>query len=176
MRSPHALYQLSQVNHGLGYRGHPSLQVCVLNPTRPGNLMTASAIPRGGTRPNIAKTKSSEKFGFAGIPDIRRGMNTLALQVQQDLGRDPHAGEIFCFRGRRGDLVKLLWHDGVGGCRSIRSGWKPGSSSGRAAAPAKRSRYRRRNSAIFWTNILLELFSRWLSKSVRSREEINGAK
>ncbi|WP_199861149.1 MULTISPECIES: IS66 family insertion sequence element accessory protein TnpB, partial [unclassified Roseovarius] len=30
------------------------------------------------------------------------------------LGRDPHAGEIFCFRGRKGDLVKLLWHDGVG--------------------------------------------------------------
>ena len=41
-------------------------------------------------------------------------MNTLALSVQQGLGRDPHAGEIFCFRGRRGDLVKLLWHDGVG--------------------------------------------------------------
>jgi transposase len=34
--------------------------------------------------------------------------------VQQGLGRDPHAGEIFCFRGRKGDLVKLLWHDGVG--------------------------------------------------------------
>lgn len=32
----------------------------------------------------------------------------------QGLGRDPHAGEIFCFRGRKGDLVKLLWHDGVG--------------------------------------------------------------
>jgi transposase len=41
-------------------------------------------------------------------------MNPLALQVQQGLGRDPHAGEIFCVRGRRGDLVKLLWHDGVG--------------------------------------------------------------
>ena len=41
-------------------------------------------------------------------------MNTLALQVQEGLGRDPHAGEIFCFRGRRGDLVKILWHDGVG--------------------------------------------------------------
>jgi transposase len=38
----------------------------------------------------------------------------LALQVQQGLGRDPHAGEVFCFRGRKGDLVKLLWHDGVG--------------------------------------------------------------
>jgi len=49
-----------------------------------------------------------------GVSDMRRGMNTLALQVQQGLGRDPHVGEIFCFRGRRGDLVKLLWHDGVG--------------------------------------------------------------
>jgi len=38
----------------------------------------------------------------------------LALAVQQSLGRDPHGGEIFCFRGRKGDLVKLLWHDGVG--------------------------------------------------------------
>lgn len=49
-----------------------------------------------------------------GVTDMRRGMNTLALQVQQGLGRDPHAGEIFCFRGRRGDLVKLIWHNGVG--------------------------------------------------------------
>ena len=37
-----------------------------------------------------------------GVTDMRRGMNTLALQVQEGLGRDPHAGEIFCFRGRRG--------------------------------------------------------------------------
>lgn len=49
-----------------------------------------------------------------GVKDMRRGMNTLALQVQQGLGRDPHAGEIFCFRGRQGDLVKILCHDGVG--------------------------------------------------------------
>ena len=28
----------------------------------------------------------------AGVTDMRRGMNTLALQVQQELGRDPHAG------------------------------------------------------------------------------------
>ena len=49
-----------------------------------------------------------------GVTDMRRGMNTLALTVQEGLGRDPHAGEIFCFRGRRGDLIKLLWHDGVG--------------------------------------------------------------
>ena len=41
-------------------------------------------------------------------------MNTLALQVQEDLGRDPHAGDLYIFRGRRGDLVKVLWSDGVG--------------------------------------------------------------
>ena len=45
---------------------------------------------------------------------MRRGMNTLALQVQEDLGRDPHAGDLYVFRGRRGDLVKILWSDGVG--------------------------------------------------------------
>ena len=44
---------------------------------------------------------------------MRRGMNSLALAVQEGLGRDPHGGEIFCFRGRRGELVKLLWLDGV---------------------------------------------------------------
>ena len=42
-----------------------------------------------------------------GVTDMRRGMNTLALQVQQDLGRDPHAGDLFVFRGRRGDRATL---------------------------------------------------------------------
>ena len=50
----------------------------------------------------------------SGVTDMRRGMNTLALQVQEDLGRDPHAGDLYIFRGRRGDLVKILWSDGVG--------------------------------------------------------------
>jgi transposase len=50
----------------------------------------------------------------AGATDMRRGMNGLALQVQQALMRDPHAGDIYVFRGKRGDLVKILWHDGLG--------------------------------------------------------------
>ena len=29
-------------------------------------------------------------------------------------GRDPHAGDLYVFRGKRGDLVKILWHDGLG--------------------------------------------------------------
>lgn len=49
-----------------------------------------------------------------GHTDMRRGMNSLALQVQQALGRDPYAGDLYVFRGRRGDLVKVVWHDGIG--------------------------------------------------------------
>jgi transposase len=50
----------------------------------------------------------------SGHTDMRRGMNGLAALVQQSLGRDPHAGDLFVFRGRRGDLIKILWHDGLG--------------------------------------------------------------
>jgi len=49
-----------------------------------------------------------------GATDMRRGMNGLALQVQQSLRRDPHAGDLYIFRGKRGDLLKILWHDGLG--------------------------------------------------------------
>ena len=49
-----------------------------------------------------------------GYTDMRRGMNGLALQIQEGLKRDPHAGDLFVFRGRRGDLIKILWHDGLG--------------------------------------------------------------
>jgi transposase len=52
----------------------------------------------------------------AGRTDMRKGFDGLALQVQQALQRDPHAGHLFVFRGRRGDLVKILWHDGQGMC------------------------------------------------------------
>jgi transposase len=49
-----------------------------------------------------------------GRTDMRKGMNGLALQVQQALGRDPHAGDLYVFRGARGDLIKIVWHDGIG--------------------------------------------------------------
>lgn len=41
-------------------------------------------------------------------------MNGLALQVQEVLGRDPHAGDLFVFRGRSGDMIKIIWPDGLG--------------------------------------------------------------
>ena len=49
-----------------------------------------------------------------GHTDMRRCMNSLALQVQQALQRDPHAGDLYVFRGRHSYLLKILWHDGLG--------------------------------------------------------------
>ncbi|MER9171604.1 IS66 family insertion sequence element accessory protein TnpB [Mesorhizobium australicum] len=46
--------------------------------------------------------------------DMRRGMQGLALQVQETLGRDPHAGDLYVFRSRSGNLIKIIWHDGLG--------------------------------------------------------------
>jgi transposase len=50
----------------------------------------------------------------AGHTDMRRGMQSLALQVQEGFKRDPHAGDLYVFRGRSGSLIKILWHDGIG--------------------------------------------------------------
>src|SRR4030081_4170156 len=44
------------------------------------------------------------------------GFASLSLQVQEVLRRDPLSGQLFCFRGRRGDLLKVIWHDGQGAC------------------------------------------------------------
>lgn len=51
-----------------------------------------------------------------GHTDMRKGFDGLALSVQERLKMDPHAGQLFVFRGRRGDLIKVLWHDGQGLC------------------------------------------------------------
>lgn len=47
---------------------------------------------------------------------MRKGFPGLALQVQEILRRDPVNGHLFVFRGRRGDLIKIIWHDGQGAC------------------------------------------------------------
>jgi len=49
-----------------------------------------------------------------GHTDMRKGMQGLALLVQEGLGRDPFAGDVFVFRGRGGSLIKAVWHDGIG--------------------------------------------------------------
>ncbi len=52
----------------------------------------------------------------AGVTDMRKGMDGLAALAQTTLSENPFSGQVFVFRGRRGDLVKLLWFDGDGLC------------------------------------------------------------
>ena len=49
-----------------------------------------------------------------GHTDMRRGFPSLARLVQENLKRDPHAGDLYVFRGARGGLIKIIWHDGIG--------------------------------------------------------------
>jgi transposase len=50
----------------------------------------------------------------AGVTDLRRGFTGLSALVQTKLEQSPFSGQVFVFRGRRGDLIKLLWYDGDG--------------------------------------------------------------
>lgn len=52
----------------------------------------------------------------AGVTDLRRGFTGLSALVETALQQDPFAGHLFVFRGRRGDLIKVLWWDGDGMC------------------------------------------------------------
>ena len=52
----------------------------------------------------------------AGVTDMRKGFDGLPALVQTQIAQDPFSGQLFVFRGRRGDRVKLLWWDGDGLC------------------------------------------------------------
>ncbi len=52
----------------------------------------------------------------AGLTDMRRGFDGLAALAQNALAQEPFSGHVFVFRGRRGDIIKLLWWDGQGMC------------------------------------------------------------
>lgn len=64
----------------------------------------------------IPHPASTRVWLCAGVTDMRRGFNGLSAQVDQVLKVDPFSGHLFVFRGRRGDLVKVIWWDGQGAC------------------------------------------------------------
>ena len=64
----------------------------------------------------ISLPPNSHIWIVAGVTDLRRGFTGLSALVQTTLQQDPYAGHVFVFRGRRGDLIKLLWFDGDGLC------------------------------------------------------------
>jgi transposase len=46
--------------------------------------------------------------------DFRRGMDSLCTLVKQVLATDPFAGDVFVFRSKRADRLKILLWDGSG--------------------------------------------------------------
>jgi transposase len=89
----------------------------------------------------IALPAGTRVWVAAGVTDMRKGMDGLAALVQTTLAENPFSGHIFVCRGRRGDLVKLVWFDGDGLClfaRRLERGrfvW-PQAASGRVALSA----------------------------------------
>jgi len=64
----------------------------------------------------IALPAGTQVWIAAGVTDLRRGFTGLSAVAQTVLERNPFSGHVFVFRGRRGDLIKLLWWDGDGLC------------------------------------------------------------
>ena len=95
----------SHRDRAAGWHLHPGRHGCGVGGAAPGHRGRAALI----LVPSAARV-----WLAVGHTDMRRGMNGLALQVQQALQRDPHAEDLFVFRGKRGDLAKILWHDGLG--------------------------------------------------------------
>ena len=52
-----------------------------------------------------------------GHTDMRKGCPGVSLLVQEMLKKGLLGGRLFVFRGRRGDVSKIIRHDGQGGCR-----------------------------------------------------------
>ena len=64
----------------------------------------------------IGPPSNTQIWLVAGVTDLRRGFIGLSALVQSQLEKSPLCGQVFIFRGRRGDLVKLIWFDGDGLC------------------------------------------------------------
>jgi transposase len=64
----------------------------------------------------IALPTGTQIWIAAGVTDLRRGFTGLSATVQTVLEENPFSGHVFVFRGRRGDLIKMLWWDGDGLC------------------------------------------------------------
>ena len=45
----------------------------------------------------------------AGVTDMRKGFAALAAQAEQATQQNPFGGHMFVFRGRQGDLIKIIW-------------------------------------------------------------------
>jgi transposase len=86
-----------------------------------------------GTKVYLACRPVSMRYGFDG----------LAAQVAQVLAADPYSGQLFLFRSKRADYLKILYYDGTGLCmfaKRLESGkfiWPPIVDGGMVLTPAQ---------------------------------------
>jgi transposase len=62
----------------------------------------------------IGPPSNTRVWIVAGHTDMRKGFDGLAAMVQTALAANPFCGHVFVFRGKRGDILKVLWFDGQG--------------------------------------------------------------
>ena len=59
-------------------------------------------------------------FFYAGTCDMRRQIAGVVTMVREELGQDPQCGDLYVFRGRRGDQIKILFYDRRGYCMLVK--------------------------------------------------------
>jgi transposase len=64
----------------------------------------------------IGAPSGSRIWIVAGFTDLRKGFDGLSALVQTRLNESPFSGELYVFRGKRGDRIKILWHSTDGLC------------------------------------------------------------
>jgi transposase len=75
-----------------------------------------------------------------GHTDMRKGIDGLAMLVQAVLRQDPFSGHLFVFRGRKANLIKIVFWDGTGLClftKRLEQGvflWPPDVDAGETLA------------------------------------------
>jgi hypothetical protein len=62
-----------------------------------------------------------------GYTDMRKGMDGLAMLVQDTLKKDAFSGHLFAFRGKRARIIKILFWDGNGSVCSPSGSIRAGS-------------------------------------------------
>ena len=93
----------------------------------------------------IAIPVGSRVYLAMGATDMRKGFDGLSMLAQSALTQDPFSGHVFVFRGRRGDIIKLLWWDGQGLClfaKRLEKGrfvWPQATSGAVSLTPAQLS-------------------------------------
>ena len=75
----------------------------------------------------------------AGVTDLRKGFEGLSALVQTSLGLSPYSGQIFVFRGRRGDRIKILWDTQDGLCLFYGGDSRVGCSAATLHCPLTKS-------------------------------------